>query len=395
MPANVDDINIHKCQFVNCRNSYYMRLSFSILLFFIFNAIHSQEYFLFIGTYTSGESKGIYVYSFNTSTGEAKEVSVAGAENPSYLAIEPGGRFLYSVNQHGGRTGEVSAFEFDKRSGQLRFLNKQSSGGIGPCYVAVDASGKWVMVGNYNGGNLSAIPVDSDGSLGTPAQVINHTGSSVNKQRQEKPHVHATVFSPDQEYLVVPDLGIDKVMSYRLDPSSSEPLTPAEQPFINTNPGSGPRHITFHPKRPYVYLMNELDGTVSVFSWSNGKMKTVQTIPSHPANYKEEKGSADIHVSPDGKFLYASNRGKANNLAIYSIHPSSGKLKIKGFQSTLGVSPRNFVIDPTGNYLLVANQHTGNIVIFKRNKNTGLLQPGPTQIKIPNPVCLKISPNPS
>lgn len=352
--------------------------------------LFSQEYFMFVGTYTNGESKGIYVYSFNAATGEATPVSVAeGIKNPSFLAIAPSGKYLYSVNENNS-AGEATAFGFDRATGKLTLINKQVTGGKGPCYIATDANGKWVMVGHYGSGTITAFQTDKDGGLKSPAQQIAHTGTSVNTQRQEKAHVHATVFSPDQRLLLVPDLGMDKIMMYRFDPAFyKKPLTASKkQAFVTTKPGSGPRHLSLHPKLPYLYLIEELQGTISAYRYDKDTLKLIQNISSHPADYTGTKGSADIHVSPDGKFLYASNRGDAHNLAIFSINPDNGKLAAKGFQSTMGTVPRNFIIDPTGNYLLVANQQSSNIVIFKRDKETGQLQATGKEINVPSPVCL-------
>ena len=353
---------------------------------------NAQDYYLFIGTYTSGKSEGIYVYRFNLTTGELKPVSTAsGVSNPSYLAISPSRKFVYAVNENSGKLpGEVSAFDFDKKTGKLSFLNKQLSGGDDPCYVSTDKSGKWVVVGNYTGGNLSALPVNADGSLQPYAQLIQHTGKSANKNRQEKAHVHSTIFSPDYKYLMVPDLGMDKVTCYRFTPSQKTPLVPAANPFVSVPPGNGPRHVDFHPNGKYMYLVEEMSGTVAAYKYNNGKLSLIQRTSSHPKDYSGEKGSADIHVSPDGRFLYASNRGDANNIAIFSIDMASGKLHSIGYQSVLGKTPRNFMIAPNGKYLLVANQESDNIVIFKRDMQTGLLTETGTQINIPNPVCLKM-----
>ena len=369
-----------------------MRTTVTTFLIFLSLSVLSQEYFLFTGTYTNAASKGIYVYSFNASTGDVTPVSIAeGVSNPSFLALAPSGKYLYAVNQNsGGTPSEVSAFAFDPSTGKLTLINKQLSGSEGPCYIATDGSGKWVTVGHYTGGTLTAFQVDKDGGLKSHAQLITHTGSSANKQRQEKAHVHATVFSPDQRFLFVPDLGMDKIMIYRFDPVFwKKPLTPSKkQAFVSTKPGSGPRHLSFHPSLPYVYLIEELQGTISAYRYDKDTLKFLQNISSHPADYNGTKGSADIHVSPDGKFLYASNRGDAHSLAIFAINPENGKLAAKGFQSTMGTVPRNFTIDPTGNFLLVANQQSSNVVIFKRDKQTGQLQPTGKEISVPNPVCL-------
>jgi 6-phosphogluconolactonase len=351
----------------------------------------SQDYYLFIGTYTNGKSKGIYVYQFNAATGHFKSISEIESKNPSYLTISPNGKFLYAVNENGSNTpGGVSAFSFDKSKGQLQFINQQSSGGADPCYITENNSSQWVFVANYSGGSLAALPVKSDGSLDSVSQLIQHNGKGVISDRQDMAHVHSTVLSPDQHYLFVADLGTDREYIYRFDPAKKQPLGPAKDSIVTLNPGSGPRHFTFHPTKSYAYLINELSGNVDAFDYSNGKLDQIQEISSHPADFKGDKGSADIHVSPDGRFLYATNRGDANSIAVYSIDQTNGKLKLAGIQSTMGKHPRNFMIDPTGHFLLIANRDSDNIVIFSINSKSGLLTSTGQQISIPNPVCLKM-----
>lgn len=366
---------------------------FAIIFSFMTNA---QKYFLIIGTYTGTGSKGIYVYQFDAATGKATYISntdSGSVVNPSYLAIAPGDSLLYActetrtVNEAG-----ISAFRFNAKDGKLSFVNKQSGGGDNPAYVSVHKNGKWVLAGNYSGGSIAAFQVKKDGGLQPYSQLIQHEGSSINKQRQEKAHVHATVFSPQGDYLFTPDLGTDKVNIYRFNSSSSEPLKPAVIPFAQTTPGSGPRHFTFHPNGKWAYLVEELSGTVVAYHYQQGRLMQLQRIAAHADTVTSEFGSADIHVSPDGKFLYASNRGNENNIAIFKIDKATGKLSSAGYQSTMGIKPRNFCIDPTGNYLLAANQQTGNIAIFKRDGKTGLLHYTSEQIMIPEPVCLKMIP---
>lgn len=350
-----------------------------------------QDFYMFVGTYTSGKSKGIYVYEFNASTGKAKPVSTVFSKNPSYLALSSDGSHVYTVNESGGQPGGVSAFSFDKTKGELQLLNQQSSGGADPCYISVNKTGQWAVVANYSGGSLAALPLHADGTLDSPAQVILHTGKGIDTQRQEKPHVHSVVFSPDEQFLYAADLGTDKETVYHFDPAKQQPLEATKDSFVSIVPGSGPRHLVFHPAKPYAYLIDELSGTVDAFTYDGGTghLEHFQRLSSHPAKYAGSKGSADIHITPDGKFLYASNRGDANSIAIYSIG-DDGKLILKGFQSTKGNHPRNFIIDPMGHFLLVANKNTDNIVIFKINPQTGLLKATGAQINIPSPVCLKM-----
>jgi 6-phosphogluconolactonase len=284
----------------------------------------------------------------------------------------------------------VSAFEWDTTSGQLNFLNKQSAGGDGPCYVNTDQDGKYVIVGNYAGGSFSVLPVKDDGKLDAPVQTIEHTGSGANKERQEKPHVHCVVFSPDYQFLYVSDLGIDQIAIYTYKQGDVQPLVPASPGFAPLAPGSGPRHLVFHPNGKWVYLIHELDGKITAFNYKKGALIGFQEISTLPEQFKGQISGADIHTSPDGKFLYASNRGSLNNIVIYSIDQKNGHLIRKGQQSSGGKTPRNFMIDPSGNFLLAANQQTDNVVVFRRNKITGLLKPIKQEIKVPAPVCLKM-----
>lgn len=345
----------------------------------------SADHYLLVGTYTRGKSEGVYVYTFNSSTGKAALVSSAPASNPSYLAVSPNRRYVYAVNEDKD-SGAVTAFSF--ASGRLHKLDARPSGGDHPCYVSVDKTGKWVFAGNYTGSNFSVFPVAADGSLKASSTTITHTGSSVNKDRQEKAHVHCTVLSPDNHYLLVSDLGMDKVMTYTFNAATGK-AAPAPKPFTAVTPGSGPRHITFAPSGKYAYLVEELSGTVIVFSYKNGGLKQLQSISSVPPDFKGFAGSADIHVSPDGRFLYASNRGESNTIAVFAINAANGRLTALHFYSALGKAPRNFNFDPTGRFLLVANQDSDEIVVFKRNTQTGLLTDTGERIKTGNPVCIK------
>ena len=369
---------------------YHAFLSLLFLLSVSFVAAQDLHY-LITGTYTTGKSEGIYVFQFNSNDGSAKEISHIKISNPSFVAVSPGEQFVYAVQEdaaNNGKGGEITAFSFNKQSGTLQFLNQQSSGGDHPCYVTVDKTGKWVVAGNYSSGSLSVLPVQPDGSLGAAINIIQHNGSGPDKKRQNSPHVHCTVFSADNRFLYVPDLGMDKVMIYAFDEASGK-LTPAKQPFTQSTGGAGPRHLCFHPTNKYAYLMEEMSGTVVVYKIKNGALETTQRISSMPVGDSSNAGSADIHVSPDGKFLYASNRAESNTIAIFSINTKNGLLKLIGHQSTLGKTPRNFSFDPSGNFLLVANQNSDEIVIFKVDKKTGLLTDTQKRIAVGKPVCLK------
>jgi 6-phosphogluconolactonase len=365
-----------------------------VLLVFLFSSFYcsAQNFYLLIGTYTQKGSKGIYVYRFNTTTGKAEWVSnTDSASNPSFVAIAPNGKFVYAVNETGGKNpGTVSSYAFDRSAGKLSFINQQPTGGDAPCHLAISKDNKWVTAANYSGGSLSVFPINKDGSLNSYSQFIQDEGSSVNKGRQEKAHVHETVFSPAEDYLFTPDLGTDKVVIYKFNSASAKPLSPAATPFVSVTPGNGPRHITFHPNGKFAYVIEELSGTVGAYKYNNGNLTFVQSIATHPADFKGKPGSAEVEISPDGKFLYASNRGEENNIAIFSLNATTGKLEPKGYQSTMGKAPRHFIMDPGGDYLLAANQDSDNIVIFKRNKQTGMLQETGTQIKVSMPVCLQL-----
>lgn len=361
---------------------------------FLFQVSFTQqnEYFLFTGTYTSGKSEGIYIFNYQLDKAVATPIYTAGGiKNPSFLALSPDGKKLYAVSElnGNGNAGKVVAYDFNKTSGVLQKLNEQASGGDDPCYVMVDHSNKWVFVGNYSSGSLSVLPILPDGSLGAAKTTIKHSGSGADKSRQEKAHVHATVISPDNRFLFVPDLGIDKIMIYRFDEKDGT-LKAAKQAFVATKPGAGPRHFTFHPNGKYGYIMEELSGSVTVFSYSSksGELKPIQNISSLPNGFTGQAGSADIHLSADGRFLYASNRGESNTIVIYSVNAKDGKLSLLGHQSTLGKGPRNFNITPDGKQLIVANQGSDEMVIFNRNVETGMLSDSGKRISVPTPVCI-------
>jgi 6-phosphogluconolactonase len=383
---------------------------FLVIIYFFSNVTHCQstsnaEHYLMIGTYTSAKSEGIYVYKFNTNTGYFSAVSKAGGvQNPSFLSISPNQKFVYAVNENFENAG-VSAFSFDKKSGTLALLNTQPSGGAHPCHLSVDKTGSWVLVGNYTGGSLAVLPIFGDGSLGNPTQIIKHEGKSSNAARQEKPHVHSVNIAPNNTDVFVPDLGIDKIMAYSFD-SKLGVLSAAKPPFIKMTNGAGPRHFTFHPNGKFAYLIEELSSTVTGFSYKKGTLTPLQTVTTLPTDYKEKNKNfcADIHISPDGRFLYGSNRfvdgssGKnvfaatdtIDTIVIYSIDQKTGRLTYIGHEPVLGKVPRNFIITPNGKFVLVANQATDNITIFARNTQTGKLTATGKQISVPTPVCLKL-----
>jgi 6-phosphogluconolactonase len=371
-----------------------MKLSILLTLVLCFGTLvqcqtESKTYKLVIGTGTSGAlNDEIHVYKFDSQTGEVDFLSkTSGHNNSSYLAVSTDGKNVYSVNEV--NEGTVSSFSLDQATGALTLLNRVSSGGAGPCYISVDDNKRYVVVANYGSGRLTAIPINDNGSLSDNMQVIQEEGNSVNERRQRGPHVHSAVLSPDNNFVFTSNLGTDKVSAYRFETTRPvNPLTPADPAYFAIEPGSGPRHFTFHPNAKYAYLIAELTGTIVAFDYNNGRLTEKQTITMLSLDFKGRVGAADIHVSPDGNFLYGSNRGDANEIVIYSIN-AAGELAYVGSHSTMGQGPRNFAIDPTGNFLLVANQNSDEIIFFRRDRKTGLLTPSEKSIKVGKPVCLK------
>lgn len=362
--------------------------------------LHSQtprqprELTLYVGTYTSGKSEGIYVYRMNTASGKLRHHATAkGVVNPSYLAVDARGRYLYAVNEteefEGQRGGALSAFSIERESGELRLLNQQPTHGGAPCYVTVDKAGRFALVANYTGGNVSVLPIGRDGRLGAATDTVQHHGSSVNAERQEGPHAHSIVLDAANRYAFAADLGTDKLMSYRFDARAGK-LSPNVEPWFAAKPGAGPRHFTFHPDGKHAYLINELDSTLTAFAYtrSSGKLRAIQTVPTLPENFSGENTCADVHVSASGRFLYGSNRGH-DSIVVFRIEPGTGKLAYVEHVHTQGRTPRNFVLDPTGRFLLVANQNTDSIVVFSADPATGRLKPTKHKIEVPAPVCLK------
>lgn len=362
-------------------------------LFFIFTLIlafqaQAQTYNLLIGTYTNkGNSEGIYVYDYNNLTAETKLKSVAkNVVNPSYLAVSKDRKFVYSVNED-GKNSAVSAFSYEPKSGNLVFLNKKPAQGADPCYITVDNQN--VIVANYSGGNIAVFGRNADGSLADVKQIVQHTGKSIDTKRQASAHVHMVQFTPDQKYLLVNDLGEDHTYIYNYNPSSKNQVLTVKN-VIKTNAGSGPRHLTFSPNGKFAYLAHEFNGSITAFAYANGNLTKIQEIGTAAKDFTGRIDGADIHISADGKFLYETNRGDANTISTFAILPT-GTLKFVETISTLGKGPRNFSIDPTGNFLLVAHQYTNDVVIFNRSKTTGQLKDSGKRINVGVPVCLIFS----
>ena len=354
------------------------------------------ELLVYVGTYTSGKSEGIYLYKLNLSSGELSHVATTrDVKDPSYLSLAPNRRYLYAVNEleefAGQKSGAVSAFAVDQRTGDLRLLNQQPSLGGSPCYVVVDRTGKCVLVANYSGGNVAVFPVGRNGSLGVAGDVQQNEGSSVNTERQQGPHAHCIELDPTNRFAYVCDLGTDKIMIFRFSRRQGK-LIPGKVPWVQAKPGAGPRHLTFHPGGKFAYVLNELHATVTAFAHDrvDGSLKEIQTIPTLPREPTAADTGADIHVSPDGRFLYCSNRGH-DSIAAFKINQRNGGLTFVAHEPAGGKTPRNFAIDPTGAFLLVANQRSDNIVSFRRDTKTGRLSATGHSAEVPSPVCLKFT----
>jgi 6-phosphogluconolactonase len=358
-----------------------------------------NEYFMYVGTYTEegSTSKGIYVYRFDAKTHKISPIGLAAQTiNPSFLAIDPSHRFLYAVNEignyQGKKSGAVSAFAIDPSTGKLKLLNQVATGGADPCYISVDATGKFVLVANYTGGSIAVFPVLDDGRLGEASSFIQHTGHGPNPQRQEAPHAHSIDLSPDNRFAIVDDLGLDETFVYKFDPAKGS-LALDSNAGVKSDAGAGPRHFTFAPDGRFGYVLNEMGSTISILSYqtSENTLKRVQTISTLPSDFKGHNDAAEIQVHPSGKFLYASNRGH-DSIAVFTVDRDKGTLSLLEYVKTKGSSPRNFTIDPTGSLLIVGNEKSDNIVTFRINSATGHLTPTGTTLDIAQPVCIRFMP---
>lgn len=348
--------------------------------------LQPNENLLLTGTYNRNVPEGIYSYGFNAQTGSLRLLSSTDATNPSFLAVSPNGKWVYAAEENG--VGAVAAFSVDPATGALQLLNRRASMGAHPCHLSVHPSGRWLAVGNYSSGTVAILPIGANGSLDSAVQVVKHTGSGIVASRQASPHVHQTVFSPDGQFLLVPDLGIDKVMLYQFDAQTGQ-LTECSPPAAKLQPGSGPRHLSFHPNGKLVYVIEELTGMVSCFQYRAGTMSSFERIPALDPKYRGPIGSAHIQVSADGKFVYSSHRGEGNQLTVHRLQSDLGSLIPKQYVASGGKSPRHFTLAPQGNWILVANQASQNIAVLKRNKSTGLLKKSKQSTPLPaSPVCL-------
>lgn len=355
-----------------------------------------KAYFMYVGTYTTPASKsqGIYVYRFEG--GRVTPLGLAAESvNPSFLALGRD-KFLYAVNEtqdyRGQKSGGVSAFSIDHKTGKLTFLNERASGGTDPCYVSLDRTGKFVLVANYSSGSVAVFSLRGDGGLGERTAFVQHKGSSVNPQRQEGPHAHSIEVSPDNRFVLAADLGLDELLVYRFDATRGT-LTPNQPPFAKANPGAGPRHFVFDPSGTHVYLVSEMQSSVTVYSYdaASGTLHQIQVINALPGDFAGESTAAEIAIHPSGRFLYTSNRGH-DSISVFAVDPSKHTLSVLGHLPTQGKTPRNFAFDPSGNFLFAANQESNNIVVFRVDPKTGGLTPTGQVLDVPAPVCVIFEP---
>ena len=350
---------------------------------------------VFVGTYTRTGGDGVYVLDMNEETGElSHSSSVSGATNPSFVAIHPTGKYLYAVAEvgsGGGNDGGATyAYSIDPDSAALTEINTQSTGSDGPCHLEVDATGKYVCVANYGGGAVTMYPINDDGSLEPRSDFHQHRGNSVNQQRQRSEHAHSINLDPTNTWAFVPDLGMDQVVTYKLDLENGK-LLPGNPAYTTAAAGAGPRHFDYHPNGELVFVLNEMGCTIVSYRFdsSAGTLAEIQSVPTLPADWTGGGNTtADTHVSPDGRFVYTSNRNH-DSLVIYSLDQASGEMTYVGHQSTGGKTPRNFAIHPSGKFVLAANQDSSNIVVFNRDIETGKLSPTGAEIEVLMPVCLK------
>src|SRR5690554_3167089 len=370
--------------------SIWMLLMFVLPVF----AQNMKKEILYLGTYSQGGSEGVYVMEIDRVAKTSKVLqTVHDKQNPTFLVVHPSQQFLYVAYREGvderDKNGTISAYRIDESSGKLTPLNSFSSMGESPCHLSVDPTGRMLFVSNYRGGNLAAFRINSDGSLAMNPEVIQHEGRSTHPQRQDAPYMHSIIPSLDGSYVYASDLGIDKIMIYKVDAENGR-LTAAEQPFASSKAGAGPRHFVIHPSLPYAYSVEELSNTVAIYRVDprSGSLTAEGRVNMLSDQVKSEQNTAaDIHISKEGKFLYASNRGQ-DNLAIYQIDPENGQLSLLGHQPTGGKHPRNFKIDNQGELVFVANMESDNIVVFSHQPSNGGLEPTGWEISVPRPVCV-------
>ena len=349
---------------------------------------------VYFGTYTRGESKGIYRAKLDLRSGALSDLQLAAElVNPSFLALHPTLPRLYACGEvgqfAGGKGGAVTALTIDKTTGRLALLNQQSSGGAGPCHVTVDRAGRNVLVANYGGGSVAVLPLDDEGRLKEPSCVVQHTGSSVHPTRQKGPHAHSVNLSPDGRFAFVADLGLDKLMVYRFDAAAGT-LAANDPPSAAMAPGAGPRHFAMHPSGRFAFVINELNSTITslAFDAASGGFRAIDSVSTLPAEFDGRNTTAEVVVHPGGRFVYGSNRGH-DSIAVFAVDESTGRLTARGHAPSGGRTPRNFAIEPSGRFLLTANQDSDNVVVFRIDPESGTLKAVGVELKVPVPVCVR------
>lgn len=370
-------------------------LALAVVLVATLASASNFPYLVYVGTYTDKGSKGIYAFRFDPGSGKSQAIGlVAETRNPSFLAVGHNSTFLYAVNEvddfSANKTGAVSALAIDRETAKLTQIQQVSSAGAGPAHISLDQSGQYVLVANYDSGNIAVFPVEKDGRLGSRTAFIQHAGSSVNKERQSSPHAHEIQTSNDNQFALTADLGLDELLVYRFDAKTGG-LAPADPAFVKVSPGSGPRHFAIAPSGKAIYLVNELSSTIDVYSYDSGRLRALQTISTLPQGFKGENTTAEIAVDSAGKFLYVSNRGD-DSIAVFAIDPRDGKLSFVERVPTGGKTPRHFTLDPTGKWLFAANQDSNNINIFQVNPDTGRLTATSHTLQVDSPVCIVFVP---
>ena len=367
-----------------------LNLMRSLLLALLAVPTFAAEPLVFVSALETGEKAGIHAFGFDSEKGTLKPLKrTTLVQKPFFLALSPDRRFLYSIDEFGGKDNFVAAFAIEGRAGDLRPLNRQNTRGTASCFVDVDPTGQSVLVANYSSGNVASLPVKSDGSLGEAASFFQHSGSSINPERQSGPNAHCFVVSPDGKHALAADLGIDKIMIYTLDAATSKLAPIHTQPFAKLTPGSGPRHLTFHPSGKLVYVINELANTITVFDWNaaDGTLKEKQTVATLPKDFTGKSYTADLKITPDGKYLYGTNRGH-DSLASYRI-AEDGTLTLLTIQPSGGKGPQNLLITPDGRWLLCANMPGNNVVVFKIDSASGGITLNGTPVEVPMASCIR------
>jgi len=361
-------------------------------------SVTSDDQIVYIGTYTrpephvQGKAKGIYAYRLDSAAGALHYLNVAsGPVNPSFLVVDAARRYLYAVEEldtyAGQPGGAVSAFTIDPRTSALTLINRQPTHGAHPCYVGLDSSGRYALVANYSGGNVSVFPIGADGALAPATAVVQHRGVATH---HDGPHAHSIVATPDSRYLLAPDCGLDRIFIYRLDAERGT-LIANDPPWVMLAPGAGPRHLAFHPSGNTLFSINERNSTLTALAYEpdGAVLRELQTVSTLPEDFTGQNTCADIHIHPAGRFLYGSNRGH-DSIAIFAVDAATMQLRSLGHVATAGRTPRNFGIDATGTFLLVANQDTDTVITFRIDQATGALTPTEQIASVPSPVCVRI-----